>query len=482
MEDTAESTRKKVISSSLWTTNSKIILQVAGFLTTLVLVRILSREDFGIMAMAITFVGFVDIFIDLGFLSAIIQAKDIRLAQLSSCFWILLGLSLMLTLSVLFGASLISQAFATDRLASLIYWLAPLFLLAPFNIITKGILSRDLRLDLLSKIELYAGILKMGLSISLAFLGFGVLSLLLGFILERFLMTILLVFTAKWFPRFELDKANVRQLLAFGSKTTLSSLLWYIYTKADIFIIGRVLGAEILGVYTIASQFPQTIARLVPSTWHRILYPLFSRYQESPDLKQIVIRSSSILIVISLPLFVGLAALAPDIIHLLFGARWNDAVLPLQILSIIAAIETATWILTAAINAIGRPGMNAIINLVAVLIFPAILYIGALTWGIEGVLWASVIVYLYRFLSFLLLAKRFVHLSLSRYCKDHLGSILASSLMFIGVVVLYRGIEDWHIFLRLTTCIISGAIIYLFTLFVVSRRQISQFISYVRTA
>lgn len=482
MTSTAESTRRKVLRSTLWTTQSKILSQALGFVTTLVLARLLDRDDFGLMAMALSFIGLVETIVDLGFLSAIIQAREIQRKQLSSCFWVLSALSLAVALVALVGAPWVSRAFAEAGVTGLVRWLTPLFLLAPLNIICKGILSRELRLDTLARIELYACIPKMALAVLLAAAGFGVYSLVLSYVLERVLQTLWCVIAARWYPRFEFDRNSVGHFLGFGSRVTASSLLWYIYTRADVFIIGRVLGADILGVYTIAAQFPQTIARLVPTTWQRVAYPIFALYQQSPELKQLVIQASSLLFLVCLPLFAGLAAIAPDIIFVMFGPRWFDAVFPLQMLSAVAAIETLTGTLPVVLNAIGRPGVNTLINVMAVVVFPAGYYLGAQYGGLEGVLWASIAVYLYRFLAFLILTCRFLELSLWSYARDHLGSFAAAFVMFFGVVFLHRSGGEWNIYLRLVSCIGFGVISYLALLFITSRQQIGQFMAYIRTA
>ncbi len=479
---TVDETRAKILRSTFWTTKCKIVSQALGLVTTLILARLLAREDFGLMAMAIAFVGLIDTFIDIGFLSAIIQAKDIRRTQLSSCFWVLMAFSGILTLLTLLSASLIADAFGARRIESFIPWLAPLFLLSPFQIVGKGILSRELRIDALAKIELIASLSKMAVSIFLAMLGFGVLSLVISFIFERMLLTAGCVLRTRWTPRFEFEGSTLRHLFSFGSQVTVSSMLWYIYTKADVFVIGRILGTELLGAYTIAAQFPQTIARFVPSTWHRILYPLFARYQDSQELGRIVTHASSFLSLVSLPLFLGMAAVAPDIIDMLFGPGWQAAVFPLQMLSIAAAIETVTWVLTASLNAVGRPGVNTLINLVAVTFFPAAYYIGALQWGMAGVLWAYLAAFSYRFLAFLWSAKRSFRLSLSLYVKNHRGSLVASCAMMIVVIVLQSEVQQWNIIPRIATCISFGAVTYVSVLLLLSRDQIAQFLSYVRAS
>lgn len=433
------------------------------------------------MAMAVTFMGLVDTFIDLGFLSAIIQAKQINRKQLSSCFWLLLGISIFVSCFAVYAAPYIANAFAEQKVADLVKYLAPILLFAPLNIVCKGILSRDLRLDILAKIELFAGVFKMITSISLALMGMGVFSLLIGYLLERGLLALASAYFAKWYPRFEYEKTAVRQFLSFGSKTTASSLLWYVYTKADIFVIGRVLGADVLGVYSIASQFPQTISRLVPATWNRIAYPLFAKYQQSPELKQILTKSSSLLSLVCLPIFFGLAALAPEVISLTFGPNWGEAVFPLQMLAIVAAIETATGLLPSVLNAIGRPGINMAINLFAVVLFPLAFLGSAHQWGLVGVLWVSIALYSYRYLVFLFITCRMLRLSVWTYAKGHLGSIFSTIIMFFAVIFLNHVVIDLNIYIRIGVSIVLGATLYTVAQLLLNRRIIMESVAFLKT-
>jgi O-antigen/teichoic acid export membrane protein len=433
------------------------------------------------MAMALSFMGLVDTFVDLGFLSAIIQAKEINRKQLSSCFWLLTLMALFFSVSGFLLAPFISEIYLDPNLSGIIKWMVPILLFSPWNIVCKGILSRDIRLDTLAKIELYAGIVKMTVTIFLAYIGMGVSALLIGYMVERVLQTIACAMTAQWYPRFEYDKSCLRPFLDFGSKSTASSLLWYIFTKADVFVIGRILGAEVLGVYTIASQFPQTIARLVPTAWMRIAYPLFSKYQQTPELKQIVSKSSFLLNLLCLPLFLGMAAIAPDIINLVFGQRWHEAIFPLQMLSVAAAIETATGVLPSVLNAIGRPGVNTVINMVAVIVFPLSLYWGAQQWGMYGVLWVTVMLYAYRYAAFLLATCRLLKLSTWVYLKDQLGSVVYAISMFGVVLLCSNNIMAWNIYLRVSLCIVIGAVLYPALHFIFNKKRLVESFMYFKT-
>jgi O-antigen/teichoic acid export membrane protein len=464
--------KTRIVRSAIWTTNSKIIAQGAGFISTLVLARLLNRSEFGLMAMALSFMGLIDTFIDFGFLSAIIQAKEITQRHLSSCFWILTLFSLILSICAFSLASYIGYFYDEPRIVDIIKYLVPILLFSPFNIVCKGVLSRDIRLDTVAKIELYSGVAKIIFTISLAYLGLGVFSLVIGYILEKVLHTILCGINSKWYPNIEYNNICVRSFFNFGVKSTLSSLLWFVMTKTDVFVIGRILGAEVLGVYTIASQFPQTIARLVPIVWMRIAYPLFSKFQQKPELNNIVTRSSYLLNVICFPLFLGIASIAPDLINMFFGQHWREAILPLQILSLVAAIEAAVGVLPSALNAIGRPGSNTIINFVVVIVYPFILYFAGERWQISGILWGMVIIQLLRYVIFVLVSCYLIKIDFYKYIIDQLFCLLCAVFMFIIVKFLSYKLLNLNIYFKSLICIFIGAVLYSSFMLIFNRKSI----------
>jgi O-antigen/teichoic acid export membrane protein len=472
--------KTKAARSVVWATNAKILSQVLGFVTMLILARLLNRADFGLMAMAMTVMGLIDNFMDLGFLQAIIQATEVDRKQLASCFWFLTGISLLVCAGLWGAAPYIGAAFSEGKVAGIIRFLAPIVLLAPANIVSKGILSRVLSLDVIARIELLSSAVKMAVSIAFAAMGLGVWSLVIGYGVERVLLTGSAMIAAKWYPMPTLDVRGVLGLLAFGSQTTAGSILWYIYTKADVFVIGRLLGAEVLGIYTIAAQFPQTVTRLLPNTWVNVAYPVFSKYKDSPRLQEILSKASSHLMLVCLPLFTGLAVTAPDFVRVFFGAHWQAATLPMRILSIVAAIEASTILLPKILNAKGKPGMNVAVNLIAAVLFPAVMYWGASRWGLQGVLWASVALYSYRYLAFLLLACNFVGLRLESYVRDHMGSIVAALIMLAVVSLFREAVAGWNSSVKLMFSVGIGALAYVISQLIVGKEQIDSLVGFMK--
>ncbi len=455
-----ETTRAKVFSSTIWTTATKALSQGITFITIIILANLLEKEDFGLMSLALVYMGMIDTFIDFGFMSAIIQARSISNSQLSSCFWILMAVSLLVFSATSLGAEQIAQVLGNERLSQFLKIMAFSLLLIPPQILGKGIISRDLRLDIIAKLEFGASMVRSGTSIFFAYMGSGVWSLVYGFLVEKVVLSGSLLVAAKWRPRLEYHGNGIAPLVFFGMNVTMANILWYVYSKADIFIIGRILGVEILGVYTIALQFAHVFAQFLSGTLNRVIYPLYAKYQQSPQLKEIFIKSSTYMAFLIAPLVIGLASIAQDVVSLFLSDRWQDAVFPIQILSLVSILQIINYLFSAALNATGRPSINTKINFISTFIFCLAFYLGALLWGLKGILMVWVIFYPLRYLVYLVITSRLLKFSVLVYLKRHMGTFLSASIMFIIVILIqYIGIS-WNIFIRMIICIATGAVTY----------------------
>jgi teichuronic acid exporter len=476
----SETTRGKILKSAVWTTGARLVGQGVTLITTLVLARLLVKEDFGLMAMTLTYSGFVDNFIDLGFLSAIIQAKEIKQKQLNACFWVLTAGAILVCSVSLAGSSLISRAFAEARVKSLIETLALSLLLIPIQIVCKGILSRELRIDTIAKVELVAGLVRAVSSVMLAFVGFGVWSLISGYMIEKVLLAVCYPVAARWYPRLSYDNDGIKQLFGFGANVTLGAVLWYIFNQADYLIIGRLLGAATLGIYSMANQIASGVYQFLAMTWNRVVYPVFSRYQKSDQLGAIFEKTSAFFALVTWPICIGLAATAPDIVRVLLGAKWEPAVAPLRMLAVVTGIRTVSGLVPTLLNSVGHPEENVKVNFFSCIVFSAAFY-GAAKWmGLQGVLLAWIILYPIRYFVLLGIVFRYVRVPAMRYAKAHVGTMVSVVLMFFAVVFMTRITTTWNSPLRLTASILLGATIYFGLQVFLSRNLIGQFVAYAK--
>lgn len=464
-----------------WTGLSKLIGQVASFSTTVLLVRLLDKDDFGLFAMAVFYTWIIDSITDFGFQSAIIQRKDIDEDSLSSCFWLLFGVSLVVLTLTQYLAPWIAAAFAEERLTSIVRQLSWVFLVIPFVVVSSGVLSRELHLDTLAKVELGASLLRCTISIALAMAGTGVLCLVYGYLAERLLLGVALTFAAGWTPRLRFVYDSVKSLVGFGLNIMMGRLLWLAYNKMDTFVIGRLLGAETLGGYSVASQIAMALPQFISAVYLRTLFPLFSKSQDSEHLDEMVVKSGVYLALISLPLTLGMAIVASDLVPIVLGDKWQDTVLVVQVLSIVAAVQILSGVLPQAINALGRADISVWVNLVSLLVFGSGFYYGALWHGLVGVLIVWLVLSPLRFVVNIVCVCSLLKLSMLVYLKRHGGSFVAALGMVMIVWMFKEATDSWTHVARLLSCVLIGALAYGGLSLVVNRQPCQEFFMMLRS-
>ena len=454
-----------------WTSLSKIIGQVATFATTLFLVRLLDKDDFGLFAMAVLYTWVIDNITDFGFQSAIVQRKDLDEDSLSSCFWLLSGVALAIVVLIQFIAPWIAGIFSEERLVNIVRQISWIFLIIPLTVVSSGVLSRRLRLDVIAKVELGASLLRCATSVTLALAGMGVLSLVYGYLVERFLLGLALTYAARWKLRPRFVYQSVKPLLSFGLKIMAGRLLWLAYNKMDTFIVGRFLGAETLGVYSVASQIAMAFSEFISAAYYRVIFPLLSRSQDSIRFNEILSTSSVYLSILALPVMVGIAAVAPDIVLVFLGEKWQEAIPILQVLSIVAAILTLSGLLPQAMNAIGRADISIWINLVSLIVFGIGFYIGVRWQGLNGVLITWLILVPLRYVANVWSTCLLLRLSVIDFLRAHLGSFIATLMMLFLVMILAGAISHWPPAPRLFLSMAIGALAYTALSFLVMRQS-----------
>jgi O-antigen/teichoic acid export membrane protein len=473
--------KENVIHSVYWTTGAKGISQAITLVTTIILARLISKSDFGLMAMAIVYMGLVDTVLDFGIQTAIIQRKEIKASAYSTSFWFLMVISSFIVGVTYLGAPGIAVFFKSEQLSDIIIILGLAFLCLPSQTIAQGILARHLRLDLVAKAEIVVSVLRFIVAISLALIGAGVWSLVLAYLVDKVVLAILLPLLARWYPRRVYNFQEIKYLLVFGGNVTASRILWYVYSKLDFIIIGRLLGSDILGVYSIANQIARSIGHFVTTSIHRVLYPVFSSYQDDlVKLGKAFLKVTILLTSLTLPLYLGLAAVAPNLVPVLLGTKWLDAIYPLQILSTVAALQLIVGLSSHILNAIGKPVLNVYFNIFSTIIIFIGFIIGSTLYGLNGILLTWMILTPIRLLVILRVSTKNINLSLLLYMKKYLITLIPGLVMFILVASINTLDLEWSLEVVLGFQIIIGVISYLLIQFVFFRDTFDEIVSLLR--
>jgi len=378
----------------MWQGSSFMMGKLLVLGTTVLLARLLTPDDFGVVGLALVFIVYAESITDLGVAQALVYlAPNSRMKDAG----LLVSLVMSGTLATLafFAAPMIADFFGRHETAAMFRVLSIALLLRGFGQVPDGLLRRDL-LFRRRMIATSARALAQGaVSIALAFAGLGPWSIVWGYVVGETVQTTVIWALVDFRPtlRFwHVELSAIRLLMAYGGPATANALLYTLLMDVDYLIVGRQLGSEALGYYTLAFRIPQLAIINVFYVISTVAFPLFSRAREDPArLERGYFTSLRLQAVYGIAVGVGLATTAPMVIQVLFGAKWSPSVVPLQALALYAAFRSLAGGSVDVWRGIGRPALAMWIALIRLtLLVPLLLY--AARYGIEAVAWVQAIV------------------------------------------------------------------------------------------
>ena len=375
-----------------WTAGVRWIAQILSWSSTLIVARLLSPDDYGLVGMASVFLGLVQMVTDFGLGSAVITLNDItdeQRSQLNTCA-VLFGFAAFGITALL--APAIAHFFATPQLTTVVIVLAAGFILAGFRTVPDAMLQKRLQFRTLALIEGSQTIVMAGVLISAAALGFGYWTLIMGNLLGALFTT---TFAMALQPQ-SLVRPNPRSVskaLTFGGNILISQLSWYVYSNADFAVVGRMIGQRALGYYSMAWSLASMPTGKVSAVILRVSSAYFAAVQDNRDaLKRYLLRLTEGVALVTFPLCASLAVLGHDIVLVVLGEKWLPAVLPLQLIAAYACIRSITPLLPQVLVVTKEERFAARIGIFAAIVLPIGFVVGS-RYGLAGVAMAWIIVH-----------------------------------------------------------------------------------------
>jgi O-antigen/teichoic acid export membrane protein len=324
---------QQAVSGLLWAfsgTGSQAVLQAA---TMVVLARLLSPQDFGLVGAALVVVGVSTVFSQMGIGPALVQLCILETQHIRVGFTISLAFSLFLGAGVWLLAPSVAAFFHNEELEAILRVLAGVFPLQGLVVVAQALLQRELRFRALATLQTVSYGLGYGLvSIALAGLGWGAWALVAGHFGQALVNTSGTLFLRPHSMILSLEPGKVRELIRFGGGVTLARLANYVANQGDNLVVGRWLGTQALGIYGRAYQLLLAPVTLLGSAIDRVLFPLMARLQNQPERLALAYRRSVVVTAaLTLPLSVTLLILAPELVQVLLGSQWVTVVVPFQI-------------------------------------------------------------------------------------------------------------------------------------------------------
>ena len=375
-----------------WQGLSYLSGKVLVLVSTAILARILTPQDFGMVALALVFITYAEVVTDLGVAQALVfLPPDTRRndAALTLC---------LLTSGALVGIAMLAAPgvaafFGEPDVTPMFRVLSLSLVLAATSQVPDALIRKDLRFRNRLIIDLCRAFGQGIVSIALAIAGAGAWAIVAGYLAGNLIRSIAAWALVDYKPalgRFwRLDREAVKPLITYGAPAAGNALLLSLVFNIDYLIVGRALGQTALGFYTLAFRLPQIAILNVFYVLSSVAFPLFSRARDDTSrLRRGYLTSVRLQTVYGVGAGVTLAVVAPLLIEVIFGAQWRPSVVPLQALSLYAAFRSLGIGAVDVYNGIGRPGLAVSLSLVRfALLVPALIV--ATRWGIEGISWTQ---------------------------------------------------------------------------------------------
>lgn len=332
-----------------WTAGAKVAKLTLQFIISVILARLLTPKDFGLIGMIVVFTGFANLFSEMGFGAALIQRKVIEERHLSSIFWLNITVGLILTCIFLAAAPLISTFYSEPRLRILTMLISINFFLGSLKAVQFSILSRSMDFRKLAVIETTTMVIAGGFAIALALIGYGVWSLAWQMIITTIIGVVLFWFFTDWRPRFQFDKNAVKELLGFSGNLLGFNVFNYWARNIDNLLVGKFITSAGLGIYSKAYGLMLMPLTQVSATLGRVMFPSLSKTQDDKELtKRIYLKTIGAIALITLPMMTGLVVIADSFVLALLGPKWEDIIPVLRVLCLVGITQsigtTVGWI------------------------------------------------------------------------------------------------------------------------------------------
>lgn len=408
-----------------------LLSQAAKFaistIATVVLARLLTPADFGLVGMVAALTGVIASLGDLGLSSATIQRKNLTHEQVSTLFWINLGVGAAIAASVAACAPAIAYFYHEPRLIGITVLSSFSFVFGGLTSQHYALLTRQMRYGAMAVVQAAPAVLSVAAGIWLALRGYGYWALVLSGIVQASSIALFSWMAIGWRPGPPRRGCGVRSLLVFGGHLTSYNLLTYITRNADNVLIGRFLGAAPLGIYSKAYGILMLPVQQINAPVNGVLLPALSRLQDQPAAyRRYFLRAIEIVAFIGMPIVIFSFADARLVILTLLGAKWIGAVTIFRLLAPAALVGTISmspvWIFTSLGKA-ERQSKWALISSPVILVG----FVVGLHWGAAGVAASFSLTYSLLYLLFLIDATRHSPVRLRDVVQSVAPALIASA-------------------------------------------------------
>lgn len=468
----SQNLKDKTQKATAWSFVDNFITIGITFVVNIILARILSPVEFGLIGIITVFTAVFNSIVDCGFSSALIRKTNATSVDYNTIFYFNLVFSFFLALALCLFSPVIAGFFNNEELTPLLKAMSCIIIINGFAIIQRTILTKNVNFKTQAKISLVSATISGAIGITMALSGCGVWSLAAQLISKQLLNTIMLWILGSWRPKLEFSFQSFKELFSFGWKLLASGIIDTIWNEIYTVVIGKFYTPATLGQYSKAVQFKNLCSNNLLAVVQRVYYPIFSFIKDERErLVSVSSRMLKITMYISVILMLGLSAASKNVILVLIGEKWLEAARYLQIICFYGMLFPLQSINLDLLKVVGRSDIHLYLEIIKKIIGIGPLLLGIYI-GIEWMLWGSLIYNIINFFLNSYYVGREVGYTTRMQMKDLFG-IFALGLTMFFIVLFLNNITPKPLLSIFVQILVGG-------LFVIGVSKIFKFDSYLQ--
>lgn len=461
---------------------ASLVGQIVTWSITIFVARLLTPEDYGLVAVSGIFIVFASTISEMGVGAAVIQSKSITSSQISSIYSVSLAVGVLMTTLGCIAAPAFALIFDDERLTALVVVQSIVFFVSSAKSMQRNLLVRDVRFDLIAKIEFISRVATSLCSLGLALAGFGYWAIApQGLILELFQL-IFFAYIVKVKPSKFIASEDTYSLLKFGFKVLAKNLVYQLYNMVDTAVLGKFAAKDFVGAYTFSKQLTNMPFEKIIRIINQVLYPYMARKQADPlVLREWTFKSADLQLLTVAPFFYLLFFCSEEVVHILLGTTWSDAVFPMQIFCVASVFKLAESYNINCLTALGMISVQIRYTVLQLLIVGGGMLVVTLLFDAKS----STLVWITAYPVLSILYSRILFHALNISLIDmvvYLRKTLVSHFVMIITLVVaapYIHGSEWFTFLAKVSL---GLVTYIASIAVFDRKKISYILGFLRSS
>jgi O-antigen/teichoic acid export membrane protein len=454
----------RIARSFFWLVWLRGAMQLVSFLTTLVIARLLAPADYGLMALAAVWTSGIAGVAELGLGAAIVQFPDLEERELNTCFWLVAGTTGVWYLALYASAPTIAAWFAIPSLADVLRVAGLSLPLVAIRTVPDALLRKRLELNRISQGEAASLVVGLPVVLGLAWSGAGVWALVAGTLVMPLVQNIVSFWFVGWRPGLRIGSRRLREILRYSLAFLGARVGWAVYQQIDAVVLGKISGQTVLGIYSMAKVLATLPVDKVSVIANQLAFPIMAGLQtDRSAMRDGFLRGLRLVACTTVPLCVGAALVADDLVSIAFTDKWQPMVPLLRVLCVFGLIRSLDVLLPPVLFARYRTAFLFGWTVVLLLVMPFAFLTGAVSFGAAGVALALIVVYpiIMAWMAREALRELGIGVKMLWY---HLRPIIAATLMMAALVLAVRwtipGSDFADTLARLVLAVSLGGLVY----------------------